>query len=89
MSEKLRAVTMEQFGSTKKLLTDLQAFNTRLIYGYMFLKCTQATSTFINLVSKYDLVVHIIAVLALQWISIPKEPINCTFTTFQDVVHTC
>eukprot|EP00957_Ditylum_brightwellii_P006660 506259-Ditylum_brightwellii.AAC.1 len=44
-----------------------------------------ATSTFIDLVSNYDLVVHSIAVLGLQRVGMPKEPINCTFTTLQDM----
>eukprot|EP00957_Ditylum_brightwellii_P098458 7501211-Ditylum_brightwellii.AAC.1 len=47
------------------------------------------TTTFIDLVSNYDLVVHSIAALALQHIAMPKEPISSTFTTLHNMVHTC
>eukprot|EP00957_Ditylum_brightwellii_P172332 13119594-Ditylum_brightwellii.AAC.1 len=68
---------------------DLQALNTRLFYNYVLLERVPATSIFIDLVSNYDLVVHSIASLALQQVGIPKEPINCTFATLQDMVHMC
>eukprot|EP00957_Ditylum_brightwellii_P174007 13248346-Ditylum_brightwellii.AAC.1 len=43
------------------------------------------TSTFIDLVSNYDLVVHSIAALALQQVDMSKEPIFYTFSTLQDM----
>eukprot|EP00957_Ditylum_brightwellii_P053688 4067946-Ditylum_brightwellii.AAC.1 len=46
---------------------------------------TPATSTFTDLVSNYDLVVHSIASLAYQWVRIPKVPVFCTFSTSQDM----
>eukprot|EP00957_Ditylum_brightwellii_P005931 449191-Ditylum_brightwellii.AAC.1 len=46
-----------------------------------------ATSTFIDLVSIYDLVVHSIASLALQWVGVLKAPIFCMFSSLQDMVH--
>eukprot|EP00957_Ditylum_brightwellii_P117234 8941121-Ditylum_brightwellii.AAC.1 len=88
-AEKLNTIAPEQFGSRKKLSADLQALNTRLFYDYIFLERVPATSTFIDLVSNYNLVIHSIASLALQRVGMPKETIKCTFTTLQDRVHTC
>eukprot|EP00957_Ditylum_brightwellii_P108617 8284469-Ditylum_brightwellii.AAC.1 len=89
MAERIRRVALEQFGSRKHKAADLQALNTRLFYDYVCLERTTSTSAFIDLVSNYDLVVHSIASMALQRVGTPKEPILCTFTTLQDMVHTC
>eukprot|EP00957_Ditylum_brightwellii_P028946 2186617-Ditylum_brightwellii.AAC.1 len=87
--EIIGVIAMEQYGSRKNQAADLQALNTRLFFDYAKLECKPATSTFVDLVSYYNLVVHSITVLALQHVDMPKEPINCTFTTLQDMVHTC
>eukprot|EP00957_Ditylum_brightwellii_P099433 7574370-Ditylum_brightwellii.AAC.1 len=84
----LEGVVDEQYGSRKKKAVDIQALNTRLFYDYVPLERTPATSTFIDLVSNYYLVVHSIASLALQQVNTPKAPIQCTFTTLQNMVHT-
>eukprot|EP00957_Ditylum_brightwellii_P191519 14580899-Ditylum_brightwellii.AAC.1 len=65
-AEKLNAIAPEQFRSRKRLSADLQVLNTWLFYDYVLLERVPATSTFIDLVSNYDLVVHSIASLALQ-----------------------
>eukprot|EP00957_Ditylum_brightwellii_P008938 676527-Ditylum_brightwellii.AAC.1 len=86
-AERLQGVADEQYGSRKQKAADIQALNTRLYYDYALLERTPATSTFIDLVSNYDLVAHSIASLALQRVNTPKAPIQCTFTTLQDMVH--
>eukprot|EP00957_Ditylum_brightwellii_P154326 11744250-Ditylum_brightwellii.AAC.1 len=88
-AEIIGGIAMEQYGSRKNQAADLQALNTCLFFDCVKLEHKSATSTFIDLVSNYSLVVHSIAVLALQCIGVPKEPINYTFTTLQDMVHTC
>eukprot|EP00957_Ditylum_brightwellii_P089051 6781533-Ditylum_brightwellii.AAC.1 len=65
-AENLEGVADEQYRSRKKKAADIQVLNTWLFYDYVLLERTPSTSTFINLVSKYNLVVHSIASLALQ-----------------------
>eukprot|EP00957_Ditylum_brightwellii_P124976 9527183-Ditylum_brightwellii.AAC.1 len=88
-AEGLGGIAPEQFGSRKHKYADLQALNTCLFHNFIWLERTTSTSTFIDLVSTYNLVVHSIASLALQQVGTPKELILCTFTTLQDMVHTC
>eukprot|EP00957_Ditylum_brightwellii_P054264 4110314-Ditylum_brightwellii.AAC.1 len=88
-AEENGGIAPEQYNNRKRLSAYLQALNTRLFYNYILLEITPATSTFIDLVLNYDLVVHIIASLALQRVGMPKEPIQCTFTTLQEMVCTC
>eukprot|EP00957_Ditylum_brightwellii_P016060 1210174-Ditylum_brightwellii.AAC.1 len=88
-AEGLGGIAPEKFGSRKHKSVDLQALNTRLFYAFVQLEHTTSTSTFIDLVSNYNLVVHSIASLALPQAGTPKEPILCTFITLQDMVHTC
>eukprot|EP00957_Ditylum_brightwellii_P062823 4767000-Ditylum_brightwellii.AAC.1 len=64
-TENLEGVAGEQYGSRKKKAADIQALNTRPFYDNALLERTPATSTSIDLVSNYDLVVHSIAPLAL------------------------
>ena len=65
MAEQLNNLVPEQYGSTKVNAAEIQARNTRLFYDLTRLKQVPATSTFADLVSKYDLVVHSIASLSL------------------------
>ena len=46
-----------------------------------------AKSIFADLISNYYLVVHIIESISLQRVSIPKEPIHCTFRSLQNMLH--
>ena len=82
-------ISMEQYGSRKKHATDIQALNTKLYYDLIIMEQTPTTSTLIDIVSNYDLVVHIIASLALQRVGVPRSPITFTLSTLQDMVHTC
>eukprot|EP00957_Ditylum_brightwellii_P084152 6397117-Ditylum_brightwellii.AAC.1 len=86
-TEACEGIAPKQFGSRKQKFADLQALNTRLYYDQFLLKRVPATSVFIDLVSSYDLVVHNIALLALQRVDMPKAPIWSTFATLQDMVH--
>eukprot|EP00957_Ditylum_brightwellii_P027704 2094025-Ditylum_brightwellii.AAC.1 len=86
-AKKIGDITIEQYRSRKWLSTDVQVLNTRLFYDYILLKRTPAISTFIDLVSNYNFVIHSIASMALQRMSMPKEPTQCTLTTLQDMVH--
>ena len=82
-------ISMEQYGSRKKHATDIQAMNTKLYYDLIIMEHTPTTSNLIDIVSNYDLVVHIIASLALQRVGVPRSPITFTLSTLQDMVHTC
>lgn len=86
LAEACNGVAPEQYGSRKCFAADIQALNTRLFYDLVKLDKLPATSTFIDLVSNYDLVVHSIASLSLQRVGTPKPPIFCTFSTLQDMV---
>eukprot|EP00957_Ditylum_brightwellii_P131230 10008906-Ditylum_brightwellii.AAC.1 len=77
-AEKSGGIAPEQYGSRK-----------RLFYSYILLERTPTASTFIDLVSNYELAVHSIASLVLQRVGMPKEPIQFTFITLQDMVHMC
>ena len=80
---------MEQCGSGRKHAADVQALNTKLYYDLIRMERTPVNSTFIYLVFNYNLVVHSIAYLALQWVGVSKSLIPCTITKLQDMVHTC
>ena len=58
-----------------------------MLYDLVIQKKFTSTSVFTDLISNYELVVHIIASLALQRVNVPKEPIHCTFSTLQNMVH--
>ena len=73
----------------QKHAADIQALNKNLYYNLIGIERTPATRTFICLVYKYNLVVHIITSLALQQVGDPKAPIHCTLTTSKDMVHSC
>ena len=59
----------------------------RLFYNLVRQKKATSTSVFSDLIYNYDLVVHIIASLAMQRVNVPKEQINCTFSTLQNMLH--
>ena len=64
--EDCMGIAMEQYGSKQKHAADIQALNTKLYYNLIIMERTPETSTLIDLVSKYGLVVHCIAYLALK-----------------------
>ena len=63
--EDMEVLSLEQYGSHATKTADIQDLNTRLFYNLVLLKFTPETSVFMYLVSKYDLVLHIIASLDL------------------------
>eukprot|EP00957_Ditylum_brightwellii_P116243 8866967-Ditylum_brightwellii.AAC.1 len=81
-------IAPEQYCGCINHTPELQALNQRMFYNQVLLNRTPVTSTFIDLVSNYDLVVHSIALMAYQWAGVPKGPVYCTFSTLQDMVHT-
>eukprot|EP00957_Ditylum_brightwellii_P070968 5393097-Ditylum_brightwellii.AAC.1 len=81
------SIAPEQFGGRVFHSAAIQALNVRMFYDQVKLTKIPATSTFIDLVSNYDLVVHSIASLALQWVGVPKAPIFCMLSSLQDMVQ--
>ena len=65
-AENLEGLSPKQYGSQKSKASDIQALNTRLFYDLFRQKRTSVTSTFVDLVSNYDLVFHSIAYISLQ-----------------------
>ena len=86
-AEILDELTPEQYGRRKEKAAYIQALNTRLFYDLIRQKRIPFTSTFVDIVSNYDLVVHSIASLSLQKVDVSKEPILITFTTLQNITH--
>ena len=71
----LDVLALEQYGSRKAKAADIQALNIRLLYDLTRLERIPSTSTFTDIVSNYDIVVHIISYLKLQQSNISKETI--------------
>ena len=76
-----------QYDSRKSNTKDTQDLNTRLFYDIIRQNRISETSIFVELVSKYDLVVHSISSLSLQGVDVTKEPIICTLTTLQNMTQ--
>eukprot|EP00957_Ditylum_brightwellii_P083131 6320712-Ditylum_brightwellii.AAC.1 len=86
-AEAQKGIAREQFGGRVGHSPDLQSLNIRIFYDQIILQQKPASSTFIDLVSNYDLVTHSIGSLALQRVGVLNAPIFCMFTTLQDMVH--
>ena len=80
-------ISPEKYVSLKEKATEIQALNTRMFYDLIRKKRIPAMIIFTDMVSKYDLMVHIIASISFQRVDIPKEPILCTFTMLQRMSH--
>eukprot|EP00957_Ditylum_brightwellii_P118350 9026264-Ditylum_brightwellii.AAC.2 len=63
-TDMLQRVADEQYGSCKNEATGIQALNTRLYNNFVLLERAPTMSTFIDLVSNYDLIVYSIALIA-------------------------
>ena len=87
IAEELYDLSLELYRTRKEMAAYIQAINTSLFYELKRLKRVPAISNFVDLVSNYNLVLHIISPLSLQQANIQKEPIRCTFTTFQNMEH--
>eukprot|EP00957_Ditylum_brightwellii_P058538 4438650-Ditylum_brightwellii.AAC.1 len=80
-AEGLGGIALEQFGSRKHKSADLQGQNTCLLYNFVWLERTTSTSTFIDLVSSHNLVVHKYGSYLLhsfQQLKINRLPIDMT-----------
>ena len=86
--ERMGFLATEQYGIIQHPYADIQELNIRLFYDLLLLDSTPDKSTFIKLVSNYELVFHRISSMALQQVGIPKKPIFYTFTTLQDMLQT-
>ena len=86
-AEEFGALDPEQYGIRKLKAVYIQALNTQLFYDIKRLKRFPSKINFADLVSNYNLGVHIIASLSLQRENIPKEPIICKFTDLQNTEH--
>ena len=58
--------------SRKSKESDIQAINTSIFYNLVRQKIILATSVFANLISNYDLVVHITVSLSLKRFKVTK-----------------
>ena len=75
----------EKYRSRASKVVDIRAINTRIFYNLIGLKSILSNIIFVELISNYDIVFHIIDFLSLQRSNIPKEPIRYTLTTLQDM----
>ena len=86
-AENLEVIAHKKYGNRKSKTADIQALNTRIYYDIIRQDRTPAPIIFVDLVSNYDLLVHIIASLYLQRVNAPKETILCNFTNLQKMTH--
>ena len=70
--EYMGRLSPKQYGSRASKTAYIQALNTRLFYDIVLFKCTPETSVLADLVSSYDLVLHIIASLVLHIVDVEK-----------------
>ena len=84
-SKNLDGLSPEQYDSRKSNTKDIKNLNTRLFYDIIRQNRISETSIFVELVSKYDPVVHSISSLSLQGVDVTKEPVMCTLTTLQNM----
>ena len=75
-SEYLYGIAPKQYGSRKAKADDIQSLKTRLLYDLIRQKRLSHKSTFADLISNYDLLVHIISFLSLQIVDLSKKPIS-------------
>eukprot|EP00957_Ditylum_brightwellii_P012451 941024-Ditylum_brightwellii.AAC.1 len=66
MAERNGGIVQEQFGRRVRHSAEVQGFNVCLFYDQVKLNKVPATSTFVDRVSNYNIVVHSIGSLALQ-----------------------
>ena len=62
-AENLEVLSHKKYGIRKAKIADIQARNTRIFYDIIRQDITPSPSIFVDLVSNYDLLVHIIASL--------------------------
>ena len=70
--KKIDASSLEKYRSRKAKADDIQELHTSLFYDLIRLNRVTKTSTFADLISKYDLVIHSISYLSLQITNTPK-----------------
>eukprot|EP00957_Ditylum_brightwellii_P139580 10637821-Ditylum_brightwellii.AAC.1 len=66
IAERNGEIAREQFGGRVRHSAEVQGLNVHLFYDQVKLNKVPATSTFVDRVSNYNLVVHSIGSLALQ-----------------------
>ena len=86
-AEEIEGLALEQYGVRSSKLADIKVLNTRLFYNLIRLKRLSATTVLTDMVSHYYLVLHSISSLSLCRVYVPKEPLFCTLTTLQDMIH--
>ena len=85
--EYLEVISPEEYGIKKSKAAGVKSLITHLFYNLVRQKKATSTSLFFDLISNYDLVIHNIASLAMQKVNVPKEQINFTFSTLQNMLH--
>ena len=86
-SEELYGLYPEQYDICRAKAAGIQALNTRLLYELIRQNRIYASSTFFDLISNWDLLVHIISFILLQRVDFPNWSILCTFTTLQNMIN--
>ena len=71
-AENQEGLSPEKYVSRKSKTEYIQDLNMRLIYEIIRQNRIPAASTFVDLVSNYDIVVHSTASLSLQIVTLPK-----------------
>jgi len=88
LAEKTKSLAPEQYGSRKRHKAINLAVNKALTFDILRqLKRSRAICSN-DAKSCYDLIGHTQASLSMQRVGVPKNIINCLFTTLQEAVHT-
>jgi len=87
VAENTNTLAPEQYGSRKGYMAIDLAINIALTFDILWqLKRTGAICSN-DVKSCYDLICHTQALLSMQRVGVPKNIINCLFTTLQEAIH--
>ena len=77
----------EQYGSRKQKIAIDHAVHKCLLYDIINIQRGSAMLCSNDAASCYDHIVHSIASLAIQCLSLPSQPIQCMLVTIQELHH--
>jgi len=88
IAEKTKSLAPEQYGSRKRHKAIDLAVNKALTFDILRQLKRAGAICSNDAKSCYDLIGHTQASLSMQRVGVPKNIINCLFTTLQEAVHT-
>jgi len=88
LAEKTKSLAPEQYGSRKRHKAINLAVNKALTFDILRQLKLSGAKCSNDAKSCYDLIGHTQASLSMQRVGVPKNIINCLFTTLQEAVHT-